>query len=585
MIVCSQRNLKNKHNMENDRAQLVDRLKQSTNVLITVNNNPSVDQLAACIGVTLLLNKMGKHATAVFSGQVPSTIEFLKPEETLEKNTDSLRDFIIALDKAKADKLRYKVEDTMVKIFITPYKTSITDKDLEFSQGDFNIDVILALGIHDREQIDQAIMAHGRILHDAVIMTADCQTGSNLGTVNWVEEQASSLCEMLASITDDLQSDALDGQIATALLTGIVAETDRFSNEKTTSSTMGVSSKLMAAGADQHLVATELEPKPEPPAPVVPAAAPIAETPQPEAEQPPQNDDGAIVIDHEEVKPQAPELPPVDPNEINIDDEGTMKRTTELVEEQAKQAADAEAASQQQAEADQATQAETEGENPADKTILTQSPALGGTFTASGRDPLEPTSDPLSTTAQSQQPILNKSEEPPVTTDTTVADILSNKSAELPEPTQTLEQIEEAVHQEEAAESTTPPSDIESAREAVNSVINDAVAAGTMRPEPPMAMGSQPVNLDMGHPAEEPSLPVPEPTASLAPAPDPDQPAVNPSTGEPQYPVNLVPPNNDLPAENTSSSVDSPVAPPPVPPPMMPPAMPPVDSSTTGSSN
>ena len=61
-------------------------------------------QWNACI--LQLLNKLGKHATAVFSGQVPSTIEFLQPEKTLEKNTDSLRDFIIALDKSKADKLR-----------------------------------------------------------------------------------------------------------------------------------------------------------------------------------------------------------------------------------------------------------------------------------------------------------------------------------------------------------------------------------------------------------------------------------------------------------------------------------------------
>jgi len=85
--------------------------------------------------LTLLLNKFGKHATAVFSGEVPSTIEFLEPESTLEKTTDSLRDFIIALDKSKADKLRYKVEDEMVRIFITPYRTSITQNDLVFSQG------------------------------------------------------------------------------------------------------------------------------------------------------------------------------------------------------------------------------------------------------------------------------------------------------------------------------------------------------------------------------------------------------------------------------------------------------------------
>src|SRR6266404_3863790 len=116
--------------------QIVERVKQANKFLVTVNANPTVDQLAACIGLTLMLNKMGKHATAVFSGKVPSTIEFLNPQKTLQTNTDSLRDFIISLDKNKADKLRYKVEDDVVRIFITPYKTSISQEDFEFSQGD-----------------------------------------------------------------------------------------------------------------------------------------------------------------------------------------------------------------------------------------------------------------------------------------------------------------------------------------------------------------------------------------------------------------------------------------------------------------
>src|SRR5215475_3349934 len=139
---------------------LADKLKSANNILVTVSRDPSVDQLAACIGLTLLLNKMNKHAAAIFSGQVPSTIEFLQPEETLEKNTDSLRDFIIALDKSKADKLRYKVEDNVVRIFITPYRTSLSEKDFEFSQGDFNVDAVIALGVAQREDLDQAITAH-----------------------------------------------------------------------------------------------------------------------------------------------------------------------------------------------------------------------------------------------------------------------------------------------------------------------------------------------------------------------------------------------------------------------------------------
>src|SRR5579863_4356653 len=142
--------------MDDTKAQLAEKLRSASNILVTVSTDPSVDQLTACIGMTLWLNKAGKHATAVFSGEIPNTLEFLQPESTIEKNTDSLRDFIIALDKSKADKLRYKVEDRVVKIFITPYRTSISEKDLDFSQGDFNVDIVIALGVAVQTDLDQA---------------------------------------------------------------------------------------------------------------------------------------------------------------------------------------------------------------------------------------------------------------------------------------------------------------------------------------------------------------------------------------------------------------------------------------------
>src|ERR1044072_2060898 len=183
--------------MDSQKQQASERIKQANNILVTVSTSPSVDQLAACIGLTVALNKLGKHATAVCSGAIPSTLEFLQPEKTIERNTDSLRDFIIALDKSKADKLRYKVEDKVVKIFITPYKTSINEKDLEFSQGDFNVDVVLALGVHNQPDLDQAITSHGRIVHDAVVSTVNIKPGGELGTLNWLQQGASSLCELV----------------------------------------------------------------------------------------------------------------------------------------------------------------------------------------------------------------------------------------------------------------------------------------------------------------------------------------------------------------------------------------------------
>lgn len=248
--------------MQDVKLQLAGRLKDTSSVLVSVSNNPSIDQLAACLALTLMLNKLGKHATAVFGGEVPSLINFLHPEQTIKKNTDSLRDFIISLDKEKADKLRYKLENEYVKIFITPYNTTLSQKDLVFSQGDVNVEVIVALGVHSQEELDRAILANGgRILHDAAVTTITTKPISNLGSINWSNERASSLCEMLTELAEVLgPNNLIDAQIANALLTGIVAETGRFSNEKTSSVTMSVGSRLLALGANQQLVSAQLAP-------------------------------------------------------------------------------------------------------------------------------------------------------------------------------------------------------------------------------------------------------------------------------------------------------------------------------------
>jgi nanoRNase/pAp phosphatase (c-di-AMP/oligoRNAs hydrolase) len=242
--------------------QIAEKIKDSSNILVTVSTNPSVDALSAALGLTIMLNKLGKHATAVFSGSIPPAITFLDPEKTFEDTVDSLRDFIIALDKEKADHLRYKVDGDVVKIFITPYRTTITSEDLEFSQGDYNVELVLALGVDNQEHLDSALEAHGRILHDATVATITAgELTSELGSLAWHDEKASSLSEMLVSLSDAIKDDKplLDEEIATALLTGIVAATDRFSNPRTTSTVMTMAAQLMAAGADQQLIAAKLK--------------------------------------------------------------------------------------------------------------------------------------------------------------------------------------------------------------------------------------------------------------------------------------------------------------------------------------
>ena len=311
--------------MDNVKQQIIERIKQGTNVLVTVSNNPTLDQLSACIALTLMLNKLGKHATAVYSGETPSILEFLEPEKTIEKNTDSLRDFIISLDKSKADKLRYKVEDKVVKIFITPYKTSISEKDLIFSEGDFNVDLIIALGVHDQGQLDQAIAAHGRILHDATVISINDSANGSLGSLNLLDQSTSSLSELITQFDGVIGKSVLDAQIATALLTGIVAQTNRFSNDKTSPATMSVSAKLMSAGANQQLVAVKLEEQQLPPPPAPPQGNNSQQAPPVPAPTPPA--DGALQIVHASPEPDQTQ-DTIDQDgkdaQIRIDNTGTL---------------------------------------------------------------------------------------------------------------------------------------------------------------------------------------------------------------------------------------------------------------------
>jgi hypothetical protein len=326
----------------NAKQLLSERIKNATNILVTVSRDPSVDELSAALALTFMLNKMDKHATAVFSGAIPPAIGFLQPEKTFEGTVDSLRDFIIALDKEKADRLRYKVEDDVVRIFITPYKTIISEKDLQFSQGDFNVELIVALGVEKREDLDNAITAHGRILHDATVATINAtnQT-SGLGSIDWTDGNVSSLCEMLMSLSESLQSGLLDQQISTALLTGIVAATDRFSNTQTTPRVMTMAAQLMAAGANQQLIATKLEegnvlpasaPQPAPSGPDGSTKLTEGESQKVQQEQP--KPDGEMEISHD--KPQQPSAPPAQPAQVpNLtapDAHTEEKMSTDLVE-------------------------------------------------------------------------------------------------------------------------------------------------------------------------------------------------------------------------------------------------------------
>lgn len=577
---------------------VVDRINQANNVLVTVNSNPTVDQLAACIGLTVALNKIGKHATAVFSGKTPSTIEFLKPEETIEENTDSLRDFIISLDKSKADKLRYKVvDDSVVKIFITPYRTSITERDFEYSQGDFNVDVVVALGVHDQKELDRAITAHGRILHDATVVTINNEEqGGELGTLNWLMKDVSSLSEMAALLVTDLSDGALDEQIATALLTGIVSETERFSNDKTSANTMNISAALISAGANQQLVATKLEE----------TAKSVASEPKTDNNKPSNNEDTS---EKNDTPKESAHIRKDGTLEINHDYEKEVAQKREERTEEVKQ--DRPVDTPANTNDDQPTASHDDSTNNNDSQPAAQStddsqnndaPAVTRHYSrASDTDDGAPFTSLTDPNAKKSELHIDPLSLPPVNNDAASADDRSNvtlhdlekevNSPHLQTPDAPAKPQPSAMGGGEelnlndlqppagidatVQEPVDPQQSIDAARDAVAA----AVSGASTPPKALESLNAQPLGEPL-HANQAPQQPLsPQPVA--APAPSAMTPSVNDimqqgqspeptSEQQPTMPLPM-PPQPQQPSQNTGQNNSSEDSAPPVPPPIVPP--------------
>jgi len=253
--------------MKNDEQfkQLINKIESVDNILVTVSRNPSVDELTAALALSLALNQLKKRSVAVFSGRIPSAMHFLDPEKTFESNADSLRDFIISISKDKADRLRVLPEGNFVKVYVTPYRTTITKDDLQFSEGDFNVQLVIAFGVTDRNDLDASIASHGRIFHNAVAATINLsRQADNLGSISLQDIESgcySVSCYRLIKGLDSGKRNLVSSAVATALLTGIVSATDQFRNNVTSPNIMTVSAELMTKGADPQLVSSELEGK------------------------------------------------------------------------------------------------------------------------------------------------------------------------------------------------------------------------------------------------------------------------------------------------------------------------------------
>ena len=242
--------------------QTSEAIRQAETIVILTGQHPSVDQVAAVIGLTAILRKFGKNVTPIISDNPPASVSVLDMS-VVEKGLGGSRDFVLKLDvtKAEVDKLRYEVADGKLNIYLTPFKGSFAPSDVTFGYGETNVhyDLAIVLGVPTRARIDRVYEQNADSFANIPTVNLDFhRSNENYGAVNLIEPNASSLCEMMVALSESLQSGIIDAEIATALLMGIVASTDRFTAAHTSPKSLTVAAQMMAAGAKQQAVVRAL---------------------------------------------------------------------------------------------------------------------------------------------------------------------------------------------------------------------------------------------------------------------------------------------------------------------------------------
>lgn len=150
------------------------------------------------------------------------------------------------------NKLVYPVE--LDKI---PSKLKFITAGIPFTNNNkLDVDVLIAVDCGDKKRLGDIDYIFNN--SKEIIKIDHHLSDENYGTINIVDSNISSTCELISNILIDYSHNILSKEIATPLLLGILTDTGRFLYERADDNTFDTASKLIKLGADKNYLMKKL---------------------------------------------------------------------------------------------------------------------------------------------------------------------------------------------------------------------------------------------------------------------------------------------------------------------------------------
>ena len=242
--------------------QIFELIKNSQKILLTFKKNFSGDALASALAIFLLLQKMNKQADLVCQDFIiPQNYAFLPHLDKIKSDLNSLKRFIISLDltENKVKDFSYDVKNNKLNIYLTPEKGILENKNIAFRSGDYKYDLIITFDTDDLESLGDVYEKNTDFFYNTPLINIDNNPeNEQYGQINLVELAKTSSAEIIFDLIEQYDLNLLDAQIATCLLTGMIAKTRSFRSLSVTPRVLNVASQLILNGADRDLIIQNL---------------------------------------------------------------------------------------------------------------------------------------------------------------------------------------------------------------------------------------------------------------------------------------------------------------------------------------
>ena len=246
----------------NEVQQLKNLLESSKHILLVLNSTQSTDSICGAVAWKKFLEKQNKQVDIIADNFVlPKNLRFIKGVEEIQPQISHLQKFILKVDvtNVKIDTLSYDIKDNWLSIYLTPKQGVLTKNELRTAQSGLKYDLIMTINAQDLESLGRVFLSNTDLFYKVPVINFDNHPGNeHFGQINFVELNATSVSEITYKIMTQLSASHIDADIATALLAGMISQTQSFKTTNVTPHTLNTASQLMNLGADREKIVKHL---------------------------------------------------------------------------------------------------------------------------------------------------------------------------------------------------------------------------------------------------------------------------------------------------------------------------------------